>query len=134
MPIRYINTDLDLASPADHVELAHWLDSCGIFSLRHAQNHDGSWSSCHETEREYDDPDSNIIAIIEAIEAAPRAIRMLWDDCIQREFNVGYECGDGPWAFNQGLTNSTLRRIVEVGASFRITIYPPDESTDPRNT
>ena len=41
-----------------------------------------------------------------------------------REFNIGYDCGEEPWAFNQGLSAETLRRVAAVKASLRWTLYP----------
>jgi hypothetical protein len=62
--------------------------------------------------------------MLDAIEAIEGVAKDLWEECSQREFNIGFDCGDEPWAFNHGLTNATLKRLVGVGASLRITLYP----------
>ena len=55
--------------------------------------------------------------------------------CTTREFNLGYDCGAEPWAFNQGLSSELLGRIAAVGASLRLTIYPDrEESVQSRET
>lgn len=70
--------------------------------------------------------------MLEAIEAVlgpegdARAAAMWWA-CTRREFNIGYDCGAEPWAFNQGLSNETLRRIAACGGSLRWTLYPDRE-------
>ncbi len=67
-----------------------------------------------------DEPENTIRVMLSAIEAvlAPEAdarAAALWRACTLREFNIGYECGAEPWAFNQGLSNDTLRRIAACG-------------------
>lgn len=129
MPIKYVNTDLDLTSSVDLTPLLEHFEPLGVFSIYINQEADGRWISILETTPEYPDPESNIRAMLDVIEASSEDIKTIWHACTQREFNIGYECGDEPWAFNQGLTTATLRRTAEVGATLRITIYPPDRST-----
>ncbi len=52
--------------------------------------------------------------------------------CSKIEFNIGYNCGDEHWSFNQGLSHDTLRRIVMHGVSLRVTLYPYIPPGDPR--
>jgi hypothetical protein len=75
--------------------------------------------------------------MLDAIEAIDEPAKELWRACTKREFNIGYDCGDEPWAFNNGLSNRTLDRIARLGASLRITLYPParsDSATGPHGT
>jgi hypothetical protein len=44
--------------------------------------------------------------------------------CSRREFNIGYDCGREPWAFNQVLSAQLLSRIAAARASLRVTLYP----------
>jgi hypothetical protein len=46
-------------------------------------------------------------------------------------FNIGYDCGAEPWAFNQGLTAELLGRMAATGASLRITLYPGHDEAAP---
>jgi hypothetical protein len=62
-----------------------------------------------------------MLAIVESLN---EPIRSLWDRCTRREFNIGYDCGAEPWAFNQGLSTALLGRLAAAGASLRITLYP----------
>ncbi len=50
---------------------------------------------------------------------------------MRREFNIGYDCGAEPWAFNQGLSAHLLGRMATAGASLRVTIYPDREQGTP---
>jgi hypothetical protein len=124
--ISYLNTDLDLICARDLTPLTSALDARGVRPLSVDQGGEGLWYSILEitNEAEPDEPETTICAMLDAIEAIDGEAKEIWMNCIKREFNVGYECGDEPWAFNQGLTNSTLKRMASVGASFRITLYP----------
>jgi putative transcriptional regulator len=62
--------------------------------------------------------------MLDAIESLDSDARRSWSECRLREFNIGYDCGYDPWAFNQGLTADTLHRISAAAASLRITLYP----------
>ncbi len=58
------------------------------------------------------------------IESLVPPLRSVWAGCSQREFNIGYDCGLEPWAFNQGLSADLLGRMAKAGASLRVTLYP----------
>ena len=134
MPIKYLNTDLDLAAPVDLTPLVEVFEPRGVFPLHINEETPGRWVSRLETEKDYPDPESNIRAMLDVIEASSEDTRTIWDACSQREFNIGYECGDEPWAFNQGLSTTTLHRMAEAGATLRITIDPPDRFTSLKDT
>ena len=97
-----------------------------MFALRVDQEQDGLWSAWFEMNDKFEDPESTISAMLDAIESLPAAARTGWEACHTREFNIGYDCGDEPWAFNNQITFKTLKRIAKAGASIRVTIYPPD--------
>jgi hypothetical protein len=123
--IQYLNTDLALVATVPFDSLAAELKSRGVYPLYDISHcDDGQFHATLETEESYTEPDANIAAMLTAIEALPSTMRHLWDACTKREFNIGYDCGDEPWAFNQGLSNETLRRIAQCGCTLRITLYP----------
>jgi hypothetical protein len=130
--IRYLNTDLDLVAPISLAALVLHLQSGRVRPLLPTLGDDGNWYVTFETDDTFDDPDPNIAAMLSAIESATGDARTCWDACTTREFNVGYDCGDEPWAFTQGLSNETLRRMAECGATFRITLYPFREDSAER--
>lgn len=70
------------------------------------------------------EPEPNIKRLLDAVDSLSDESRIIWERCSKREFDVGYDCGDEPWSFNQGLSNEILRRMAKSGASFRMTLYP----------
>lgn len=128
--IQCLNTDLDLMSADDVTALASALEALGVFPLHVTRGEDALWFATFETSS-VDQPEQNVAAMITAIESLPENLRAIWSSCRLREFNIGCDCGDEPWAFNQGMSNELLCRIAAVGASLRITIYPDrDERTE----
>ena len=122
--ITYSNTDLDLVASFDLAPLSSALESRGVDSLGIFQHVEGTWVSSFETGL-FDQPEDHIAALLDAIESLDSESRRLWDACSSREFNIGYECGTEPWAFNQGVSVSSLQRMTVLGISLRITLYPP---------
>ncbi len=123
--ICYLNTDLDLTSPVDLTSLVTALEATGLLPLHSARREDGLWYATCETGEQFGEPEANIAAMLAVIEALPEGPRATWSACTRRELNVGFDCGAKPWAFNQTLSSELLGRIAAVGASLRITIYPP---------
>jgi hypothetical protein len=130
--ITYLNTDLDLVSEYDLTALAAALEAGGVCALHTTLCEDGLWrATFEENEHSSDDrprePERHIAVMLNVIESLAGPLRWTWDNCRLREFNLGYDCGAEPWAFNQGLSADLLGRISAVGASLRITIYPDRE-------
>jgi hypothetical protein len=130
LPILYLNTDLDLIAACDLTPLASALDARGVFPLHVTLGGGDLWYSTLEvsTDVEPREPEATIRIMLDAIESIDGEAKHIWQACSTREFNIGYDCGDEPWAFNNGLTNSTLQRMASVGATLRITLYPPAPS------
>jgi hypothetical protein len=129
--ICYLNTDLDLTSSGDLTALAGVLESRGIRPLHVTRSEDGLWYATFETTDSHDDPEPNIAAMVVVIESLVEPHRSVWLGCSRREFNIGYDCGAEPWAFNQGLSCELLGRMAAVGASLRWTLYPDREQGRP---
>jgi hypothetical protein len=123
--ICYLNTDLDLTSGMDLAPLVSALEAAGVEPLHCARHEDGQWYAICETARQFSEPESNVAAIIAAVESLPAEAQALWSDCTRRELNIGFDCGTKPWAFNEALSNDIIGKIAFVGASLRITLYPP---------
>lgn len=129
--IQYLNTDLDLVCDVDPASLAAEIESHGLVAVV-TPGEDGLFYVICEDNNDTE-PEPNIQRLLDAVDALSDGARELWAVCSKREFNVGYDCGDEPWAFNQGLSNDVLRRMADCGASFRITLYP-HRSDDGANT
>jgi len=123
--IEYLNTDLDLAARYDLTSLTEALSERGAFLLDPCtEQDDGTWDATLETEESFSSPQPNVDALLDAIETLDSDSRQDWDGCTLREFNIGYDCGDEPWAFNNELNFQTLSRMAALRISLRITIYP----------
>lgn len=125
--ISYLNTDLDLTSSDDLTALAAAFRVSGVLSLHVTHGKDGRWYACFETAVDHTEPEPNIATVLAAVESLAPPLRAVWSGCSFREFNIGYDCGREPWAFNQGLSAEVLGRIAAVGASLRWTLYPDRE-------
>jgi hypothetical protein len=124
----YLNTDLDLVAGQSLQALADALEARGVFPLHVDLRDDQQWYSTLETEEQFTQPEPNIAALLTAIEALDPQSRIQWAACAIREFNIGYDCGDEPWAFNHGLTVPTLARMAALGIALRITLYPAESA------
>lgn len=123
----YLNTDMDLESNHDISVLADVFQKQGIVLILHVTRaENGKWYASFETHQQYPDPEANICGFLNQIEGLNSDARTVWRTCVKREFNIGYECGKKPWAFNTALSSPTLKRIAD--AALRITLYPSTES------
>jgi hypothetical protein len=130
--IHYLNTDLDLTSPDDLTPLAAHFEARGVFPLHVMRCDDGRWDATFESVGPHTEPEPNIAAMLAVVESLRKPLRTVWARCSLREFNIGYDCGLEPWAFNQGLSAELLGRMSAAGASLRITLYPDREPKDAR--
>lgn len=129
--IQYLNTDLDLTSREDLTALAAALSTRGMHCLMEpTHGQDGLWYATFETDESYREPEPNIAAIVAILESLEAPLRQVLDGCTIREFNTGYDCGSKPWAFNQALSADLLGRMANIGASLRLTLYPPTREND----
>jgi len=135
--IHYCNTDLDLTNAGDLTPLGEAFESAGLLQLHVTQSDNGMWYAIFEAgtlDEERDDreryvkPELDIAVMLAVVESLAPPLRVLWDGCTIREFDIGYDCGNEPWAFNQGLSNALLRRIAAAGATLRVTLYPNRET------
>lgn len=125
--ITYLNTDLDLNSVIDLEPLVKVFKSSGILALHVSKGDDGIWRARFETDEQFPEPEPNIAAFLGLVDALSVETRAIWDQCTLREFNIGYDCGDEPWAFSQTLSPELLGRVAAVRASLALTLYPDRE-------
>lgn len=127
---RYCNTDLDLTSPRDLTALAAGLEMRGLSLMRRVTRiTDEEWFCGFSWGGEwFDEPEQSISAMLAAVESLDPPLRSAWAGCSLRVFDVGYDCGKGPFAFRQGLSAETLVRLAAVGATLQFTLYSDPES------
>lgn len=126
--ITYLNTDLDLISSSDLTELAAAFESATMCVGHVTPGDNGLWYAMFEAWDEVNEPERHISIMLSVVESLAPELRHVWDSCSLREFNLGYDCGDEPWAFNQGMSAALIGRMAAVNASFRLTLYPDRET------
>ena len=122
--ITYRTTDLEILGTFDLTPIADQMVQQGLVSYHIEPWQGGSSFARFNSARSFSNPDSDIAEMLTAIEALDQHAKSLWSTCNERNFDIAYDCGDGPWAFNQQLLPSTLARIATVQAGIVITIYP----------
>ncbi|MBL8873477.1 MAG: hypothetical protein JNK90_27130 [Planctomycetaceae bacterium] len=120
--IEYLNTDLDLVATCSLEDLRAEMVQHGLFG-RATPCDDGTWYAMFE-DCNADEPEPNIINLLDALDQLSPAATQVLQQCTRFEFNIGYDCGAEPLTVPQTISHATLRRIVEHGASIRITLYP----------
>ena len=114
-------------STEDPTPLAAAFEAAGCYA-NVTCDRDGLWYGLIEAEdpEEPGDgtPEFHIAGMLVVLDSLDGPAQVLWSGCTLREFNIGYDCGDEPWAFNQGLSSELLNRIAAAGASLRFTLYP----------
>jgi hypothetical protein len=133
--IHYLNTDLDVISSADLTLLVSAFKAGGVHPLYDvALDDDGQGYVTFETSEKHTEPEPNIAAMLAVIESLSADLQAVWEGCSRREFNIGFDCGLEPWAFNQGLSAELLGRMAAAGASLRVTLYPDREQGRPNQS
>ncbi|MBO0612742.1 hypothetical protein [Thiothrix fructosivorans] len=128
---RYLNTDLDLIAEQDLTLLVQALETSGFYTLHAGVGDDGKWYATLEINEVADEalhlrqPELTIVLMLDAIEALDAPARALWDACMSKTLDIGYQCGDGARVRNE-LTNATLSRMSALGMGMFITLYPCD--------
>lgn len=120
--IHYLNTDLDLVSSASLQPLAEELDAMGVY-CHVISGEEGLQVAIIEVMDDVE-PEPNIVQLLAELDRLSEPSKQILRECTKFEFNIGYSCGDEPRCFSQSLSNATLKRVVEYGASLRITLYP----------
>ena len=75
-------------------------------------------------------PELTIEVMLDAIEALDAPARAIWDACMTKTVDIGYQCGG--LRSRNGLTNKTLTRLTALGMDVTISLYPcePDNMAD----
>ena len=123
MDIKFLNVDLELESKQDISVIIQEFGE-DVFVL-----YQGIARSYHQgrleiADNSYNNADDIINEFCFLVEALPKDIRQIWDNCCLREFNIGYESGMTPISFRSDIKSTTIQRIANIGASLVITIYP----------
>jgi len=124
----YLNTDLDLIAEQDLTLLVQALEASGLYSLHAGVGDDGKWYATLEINEAADEalhlrqPELTVVAMLDVIEALDASARAIWDACMTKTLDIGYQCGG--LRVRNGLTNATLSRMSALGVGMFITLYP----------
>jgi len=124
--IKFLNVDLDVSSKHSIRELTSHLINHGLYNLSEPQ--DGT--ACYELDEPTSSANGALSLMLDVLEKLPPDALRAWKTSTRREFNLGFDCGTEPWAFNEPIEPEIVRRISALGGCFRITLYPPPGSAD----
>jgi hypothetical protein len=121
----FLNVDLEVSSASDLSWLVEELGEdvtnlyCGP-----AQGH---FLATFEAKPLFGDPDTLIGYLCGLVEALPDQRRRVWNQAFLKIFDIGYEAGNEPPAYQSDLRPETLAAVTRIGASLRVTIYPASD-------
>ncbi len=122
MDIRYLNTDLELESTQDLTPIVDCFGDklINLYNGKRLEHYLATFEVADITEN----PDLTINSLCTLIEELEPSTRKLWDQCFLKVFDIGYEGGTNHKSYTSEIKNETLKRISELGANMRITVYP----------
>ena len=136
--ITYLNTDLDIKSSRDLTTFIKELENNEVSPIHSEQDEDGIWFYILETCQDFKGPEECITFLLDVLDSLSPQNKTIWESCLSKEFNIGYDCGDKPWGFQNALSAQTLQRLADSNSSLKITIYPRVEKekqlTTPKTT
>jgi hypothetical protein len=125
MEVKYLNTDLEIESNQD---LSSMVEELGedVFVL-----HNGIIRGYHFASFEVPGglslgADEAIDYLCNIVENLKPKSREIWDKCVSRVFDIGFESGDSSNNYRVELRQSTIQSVAKINASIAITIYPAD--------
>lgn len=127
MKIKYLNTDLDLKSNVRFDSLAQFLRKAGMIELTYGLMKK-KWFGIYEVSTNQRNSEQTLRRFLKILERLSGDELKEWRGCNHKVFNIGFDCGNEPWAFSNSLSSDTLKRICALGAEIEITIYPEELS------
>jgi hypothetical protein len=119
---RFRNVDLEVSSASD---LGWLVDELGedVTNL-YCGPAQGYFLATFEAKHVFGDPDALIGFFCGLVEALPGERQREWKQALLKIFNIGYDGGYAPPAYQSDLRPDTIAAVARIGASLRITIYP----------
>ncbi len=130
---RYINTDLKLWSDQNIELLVEVLDERCVL-LHGGRVEGGRWLVSAEAYGSgiCDDPEStserDISALLSVLESLEGECRTALEACTSLEFDIGWASSDQRPEGRIALSADLLRRIVAIGGTLAVTVYPSSEN------
>ena len=118
--IRFLNIDLDIESTRDISLIVQ--EFSGRLSVMRNEKKEGLYIASFETE--YVGENEIIEEYVSLIESLSPEAREIWNNCIKKEFDFGYDSGDKPDDFHSKISEKSIKSLAKVGGSVTVTIYP----------
>lgn len=102
------------------------MESSGFVLYHYGQESD-EWkaSFSHENSGSPEDlPEKTLQMLLNDLESSEILHHPQWGKTHSRVFDMGFDAGDKPWAYNQTVSSQTLARMAKFDISLTITIYP----------
>jgi hypothetical protein len=125
---QFLNVDLDVYSRSDLQPLVNGFGKKVI--VLYVGRERRRFSAHLELARYFRKPsaDSTIRAFCTLIRALPRPERELWNGARTREFSVGVQAGQQPFACDFRIEGQTVKAVAELGAVIVLTVYGPERA------
>ena len=122
MTIQFLNVDLEIEH---HLDIKAIVEDFGenVFNLYYGKIQDRYLASFEL--HDVTDVDSTISSFCTLIKAMDNESKELWDTAYSKVFDVGYESGLEPNNYSSEIQADTIDQVAKLGASLKITIYPP---------
>lgn len=123
---RFLNLDLELRSSVDLSLLSNYFDE--FASVLFHGKVGNEFRLTVETATgglEGDTPERCSRDMLDLLENLPQDLSMSLEQCIGRSFDYGFESGTERPPVSADLPLEILKRIIALGLSQRITLYPP---------
>lgn len=123
--MKFLNVDLDIES---HQNLQPMVEDFGDDALNlYCGDHHTHYLARFEAPCDAD-ADTIIAYFCNLVEALDDESKKLWDTAFVKVFDIGYESGLGQNSYTSEIRAETIQEVAALGASLRVTIYPPDNS------
>ena len=122
MKIHFLNVDLEIES---HQNLQPIVEDFGdeavtLYSGQAQGHYVATFEAPHTADA--DSIISYFCALIKTLDADAKA---LWETAFTKVFDIGYESGTEPRSYRSEIRAETIEQVASLGASLRVTIYPP---------
>ena len=122
--IQFLNIDLDIESDKD-ISLIVKEFGERLTVMRNDES-EGIFRASFETG--YAEENAIIKEYVDLINNLSPEAKALWNRCLIRRFDIGYESGEEPNNYYSELSEKSINLLAKVGGSVVITIYPPDKN------
>lgn len=122
MTIQFLNVDLEIESYQNLQPLVDAFGDdvinlyCGKTQEHYLATFEAPYSADADSLTNY------FCDLVYALNDEPKG---LWNTAFSKVFDIGYECSLEPKSYSSELRLGTLEKMAALGASIRVTIYPP---------